>query len=61
MRQHSWFSSQRRSWSEAAHPTVLGQGRPLFDGQARVDCDLLELAEHEDGVTMQPYAVRQPR
>lgn len=43
------------------HPAVLGQGRPLFDGQERVDCDLLELAEHEGGVTMQRYAIRQSR
>lgn len=43
------------------HPTILGRGRPLFDGEERVACDLLELAEHAGGVTMQRYAIRQPR
>jgi dihydrofolate reductase len=41
------------------HPVVLGRGRPLFDGvPTPVQCDLLEHAVFEDGVTLQRYAVR---
>lgn len=42
------------------HPVVLGAGRPLFDGDldAPLQCDLLEHAAFEDGVTLQRYSVR---
>ncbi|QLQ17072.1 MAG: hypothetical protein HZY73_17025 [Micropruina sp.] len=35
------------------HPAILGRGRPLFDGEGRVECDLVESAEQADGVTLQ--------
>lgn len=41
------------------HPVVLGSGRPLFDGvEAPIQCDLLEQAQFEDGVTLHRYAIR---
>ena len=41
------------------HPVVLGGGRPLFDElDAPVECDLLEQAQFEDGVTLHRYAIR---
>ncbi len=41
------------------HPTILGTGRPLFDElDAPVECDLLEHAVFEDGVTMHRYSLR---
>ncbi|MCW2925150.1 MAG: bifunctional deaminase-reductase protein [Thermoleophilia bacterium] len=44
------------------HPVVLGAGRPLFDeGAPRVECDLLEHREFEDGVVLNRYAVRGAR
>jgi dihydrofolate reductase len=41
------------------HPVVLGTGRPLFDRiSSPVQCDLVEHAAFEGGVTLQRYAVR---
>jgi dihydrofolate reductase len=41
------------------HPVVLGSGRPLFDElDAPVECDLLEQASFDQGVTMHRYAIR---
>lgn len=41
------------------HPVVLGSGRPLFDSlEAPIECDLLEQAQFEDGVTLHRYAIR---
>lgn len=41
------------------HPTVLGAGRPLFDEvRAPIECDLVEHAAFDGGVTLQRYAVR---
>jgi len=41
------------------HPVVLGRGRPLFDNViAPIECDLLEHATFEEGVTMHRYAIR---
>ena len=41
------------------HPAVLGSGRPLFDRLPRpLECDLLEHAAFEGGVTLQRYAIR---
>ncbi|MCW2950653.1 MAG: deaminase [Thermoleophilia bacterium] len=41
------------------HPVVLGSGRPLFDSlTVPVECDLLEHASFDDGVTMHRYAIR---
>lgn len=41
------------------HPVVLGSGRPLFDRMpAPVECDLLEHAAFDGGVTLQRYAIR---
>jgi dihydrofolate reductase len=41
------------------HPVVLGEGRPLFDGDPRpVQLDLLEMAAFERGVVLHRYAVR---
>lgn len=40
------------------HPVVLGSGRPLFDHlEGPIECELLERAEFEDGVTMHRYAI----
>jgi dihydrofolate reductase len=44
------------------HPVVLGFGRPLFDDLDRpIECELLERAEFEAGVTMQRYAISNER
>jgi dihydrofolate reductase len=44
------------------HPVVLGTGRPLFDELAEpLECDLLELAQFEQGVTMHRYSIRGAR
>jgi dihydrofolate reductase len=44
------------------HPVLLGRGRPLFDGvDRRVECDLLEQATFDGGVTMHRYEVRPSR
>jgi len=41
------------------HPTILGEGRPLFDPpHPPLELDLLETATHEDGVVLHRYAVR---
>lgn len=40
------------------HPTILGAGRPLFDGDPRVDCELIEIQEFAGGVTLQRFRVR---
>jgi dihydrofolate reductase len=41
------------------HPVILGEGRPLFDGEhAPVYLDLLEHATFEAGVTLHRYAVQ---
>ncbi|MCW2921041.1 MAG: bifunctional deaminase-reductase protein [Thermoleophilia bacterium] len=41
------------------HPVILGSGRPLFDSlDVPVECDLLEQAQFEDGVTLHRYAIR---
>lgn len=44
------------------HPVVLGSGRPLFDYlEGPIECELLERAEFEGGVTMQRYAISNGR
>jgi dihydrofolate reductase len=44
------------------HPVILGQGRPLFDGDVPpVELDLIEQATFEDGVTLHRYSVRGAR
>jgi dihydrofolate reductase len=40
------------------HPVVLGTGRPLFDDERVVQCDLLEHATFPDGVVMHRYSIR---
>jgi dihydrofolate reductase len=41
------------------HPVILGEGRPLFDGDpGPITLDLIETAEFEAGVLLQRYAVR---
>ncbi|MFI5835707.1 dihydrofolate reductase family protein [Micromonospora sp. NPDC051300] len=41
------------------HPTILGNGRPLFDGHDRpVELDLLEHQVLDEGITLHRYAVR---
>jgi dihydrofolate reductase len=41
------------------HPVVLGRGRPLFgEVDQRVECDLLEHATFDGGVTLHRYEVR---
>lgn len=41
------------------HPIVLGSGRPLFDNVKHpVDCDLVEQAAFDDGVTLHRYSIR---
>lgn len=41
------------------HPVILGEGRPLFDGDTGlVELDLLETAPYEGGVVLTRYAVR---
>jgi dihydrofolate reductase len=41
------------------HPVVLGSGRPLFDELTQpLQCDLLEQATFEDGVTLKRLAIR---
>lgn len=40
------------------HPVILGTGRPLFDDDTVVQCDLLEQATFPEGVVMHRYAVR---
>ena len=43
------------------HPVILGEGRPLFDGDHEpVELDLLEQLSFVDGVTMHRFAVRHP-
>ncbi|MBO0866992.1 MAG: dihydrofolate reductase family protein [Micromonosporaceae bacterium] len=40
------------------HPAILGQGRPLFDGEVGpIELDLLEQATFPEGVTLHRYAV----
>lgn len=44
------------------HPVVLGSGRSLFDDlDGPIECELLERAEFEGGVTMQRYAISDGR
>ena len=46
----------------ATHPSILGFGRPLFDGyDLPVDLELLEQRSFASGVTMHRYAVRGAR
>lgn len=40
------------------HPVILGTGRPLFDDDTVVQCDLLEQASFPEGVVMHRYAVQ---
>ncbi|WP_460772138.1 dihydrofolate reductase family protein [Microbacterium sp. GXF7504] len=41
------------------HPAILGEGRPLFDGDHHpLDLELLESAVYEGGVVLGRYAVR---
>lgn len=40
------------------HPTILGAGRPLFDGDVPVGLELLENATFDGGVTMHRYEIR---
>lgn len=41
------------------HPVILGRGRTLFDDHTdRVELDLIEHADYEDGVVLHRYAVR---
>ncbi|QEV99427.1 deaminase [Microbacterium caowuchunii] len=41
------------------HPVILGEGRPLFDGDpGPIELDVIETAQFEAGVVLHRYAVR---